>query len=291
MRAAVRRAATLILRAEDELQEAGSVIANGYLRLDREEWSGRRQAAARSEETGVSARVRPRDRCDETTRMRRARSGRHPKSQIARAIESPPGRGCTAPPSSDLHERLASWIERTVGERIDEYEEILGYHLERASHQKLSSTTGGDREIVARAAAYLASAGRRAFDRGDIPAALNLLPRAWALNPGLDTESVEARLVYAEALRLGSDFERADELLGGLEQRASAAGDLRVKWRAKMQRLELRSGTTPLTYDDVRPDVDRAIKIFKQVGDNQGLASAWDFISFMHFTPADARKR
>jgi hypothetical protein len=30
------------------------MIANGYLRLDREEWSGRRQAAARSEETGVS---------------------------------------------------------------------------------------------------------------------------------------------------------------------------------------------------------------------------------------------
>ena len=38
MRAAIRRAAKLILRAEDELQEAGSVIANGYLRLDREEW-------------------------------------------------------------------------------------------------------------------------------------------------------------------------------------------------------------------------------------------------------------
>ena len=38
MRAAFRRASLLILRAEDELQEAGSVIANGYLRLDREEW-------------------------------------------------------------------------------------------------------------------------------------------------------------------------------------------------------------------------------------------------------------
>jgi hypothetical protein len=38
MRAAVRRAAALIFRAEDELTEAGSVIANGYLRLDREEW-------------------------------------------------------------------------------------------------------------------------------------------------------------------------------------------------------------------------------------------------------------
>jgi hypothetical protein len=38
MRAATRRAATLILRAEDELTEAGAVIANGYLRLDRQEW-------------------------------------------------------------------------------------------------------------------------------------------------------------------------------------------------------------------------------------------------------------
>ena len=38
MRVAVRRAATLILRAEDELHEAGAVISNGYLRLDRDEW-------------------------------------------------------------------------------------------------------------------------------------------------------------------------------------------------------------------------------------------------------------
>jgi hypothetical protein len=38
MRAAVRRAAGLIMRAEDELQEAGAVIANGYLRLDHQEW-------------------------------------------------------------------------------------------------------------------------------------------------------------------------------------------------------------------------------------------------------------
>ena len=38
MRAAVRRAFKLISRAEDELVEAGNVIANGYLRLDRNEW-------------------------------------------------------------------------------------------------------------------------------------------------------------------------------------------------------------------------------------------------------------
>ena len=38
MRAATQRAATLIFRAEDELTEAGAVIANGYLRLDHAEW-------------------------------------------------------------------------------------------------------------------------------------------------------------------------------------------------------------------------------------------------------------
>ena len=37
MRAATRRATTLILRAEDELAEAAAVIANGYLRLDHAE--------------------------------------------------------------------------------------------------------------------------------------------------------------------------------------------------------------------------------------------------------------
>jgi hypothetical protein len=38
MRGAVRRATTLILRAEDELRGAGAVIANDYLRLDHAEW-------------------------------------------------------------------------------------------------------------------------------------------------------------------------------------------------------------------------------------------------------------
>ena len=38
MRAAVRRASTLIVRAHDDLEEAASLIANGYLRLDPQEW-------------------------------------------------------------------------------------------------------------------------------------------------------------------------------------------------------------------------------------------------------------
>jgi hypothetical protein len=48
MREAVRRAARLILRAEDELREAGAVIANGYVRLDRARGWMRATAGRRS---------------------------------------------------------------------------------------------------------------------------------------------------------------------------------------------------------------------------------------------------
>ena len=33
---------------------------------------------------------------------------------------------------ADLHERFANWLEQTAGERANELEEILGYHLEQA---------------------------------------------------------------------------------------------------------------------------------------------------------------
>ena len=33
---------------------------------------------------------------------------------------------------ADYHGRFADWLESETGERASEYEEILGYHLERA---------------------------------------------------------------------------------------------------------------------------------------------------------------
>jgi hypothetical protein len=74
MRDAVRRAVALILRAEDDLTEAGSVIANGYLRLDRAEWI--RVVEKRSAALGRqvrSAEVRDRQR-----RGARGHRGRRP---------------------------------------------------------------------------------------------------------------------------------------------------------------------------------------------------------------------
>jgi len=37
---------------------------------------------------------------------------------------------------ADLHERFAGWLEKAAADRLGEYEEILGYHLEQAVHYR-----------------------------------------------------------------------------------------------------------------------------------------------------------
>ena len=86
---------------------------------------------------------------------------------------------------ADYHERFADWLEREAGERANEYEEILGYHLERA-HRYLAELGPADergRALAARAATRLGSSGRRSLARGDIPPAVSLLERAVSLLP------------------------------------------------------------------------------------------------------------
>ncbi|MDQ4029824.1 MAG: AAA family ATPase, partial [Actinomycetota bacterium] len=63
-----------------------------------------------------------------------------------------------------LHERYADWLERRAGERMSEYEEFVGYHLEQA-HRYLAELGPVDDSgslLARRAAQLLASAGRRA---------------------------------------------------------------------------------------------------------------------------------
>ena len=79
-----------------------------------------------------------------------------------------------------FHERFVDWADRVNRERgrEAEFEEILGYHLEQA-HRYLAELGPLDEhglQLGQRAAERLASAGRRAFARGDMPAARQPLP-------------------------------------------------------------------------------------------------------------------
>ena len=65
---------------------------------------------------------------------------------------------------ADIHERFADWFGLAVADRLPEYEEILGFHLERACRyrEELGLSGEGEPSIGARAAGHFASASRRA---------------------------------------------------------------------------------------------------------------------------------
>jgi class 3 adenylate cyclase len=116
---------------------------------------------------------------------------------------------------TELHARFADWLERVAGERANEYEEILGYHLERA-HRYLAELGPVDdrgRELAGRAAARLGSSGGRALARGDIQPALNLLERAMSLLPEDDPARRDLTVKLGIALAESGQLSRADALL------------------------------------------------------------------------------
>jgi len=82
---------------------------------------------------------------------------------------------------AELHERFADWLE-THGRDLLELDEILGYHVEQAHafRRELGASGEAEAALAERAAGHLATSGRRAYARGDAPAAVRLLRRAAA---------------------------------------------------------------------------------------------------------------
>jgi tetratricopeptide (TPR) repeat protein len=189
---------------------------------------------------------------------------------------------------ADLHERLADWIERTVGGRIEEYEEIVGYHLEQAFHQKLRASAERDRPLAARASTLLAAAGRRALDRNDVNAAVNLLSRASASDPTNGPDDLSIRLPLALALQLAGEWQQAGAVATELEERARAAGDQGLEWRARIRQGRIIAATTDLPSDEIMGTAHRAIEIFAELGDEWGLSQSWSLLAWLQFNAGQA---
>lgn len=116
---------------------------------------------------------------------------------------------------TELHARFADWLESVSGERAHEYDEILGYHLERA-HRYLSELGPLDdrgRELAGRAAGRLGSSGGRALARGDIGPAVSLLERAVSLLDDDDPAQRDLTVKLGIALAESGQLSRADALL------------------------------------------------------------------------------
>ena len=106
---------------------------------------------------------------------------------------------------SQLHERFADWLKAKVGERVTEYEAILGYHLDQAYRyrEQLGPLDDQARILARRAADRLASAGMRAAAAREDAVAVILLSRASSLLPDGSLERLELLPVLGESLKKG----------------------------------------------------------------------------------------
>ena len=190
---------------------------------------------------------------------------------------------------AELHQRFASWIERNTGERITEYEEVVGYHLEQAHRYRteLGPIDDAGRAVAVRGAERLAAAGRRAMGRGDMIAAANLLERASVLYPEDHRGRLEILPDLAEAHMEAGDLALAEEVLAEAVRRARIAGDRRLEAHAIVFQLLLLESTDPKGLSEVASrEVERVIPVFEALGDELGLARAWRLIGDVHWTQA-----
>ena len=192
---------------------------------------------------------------------------------------------------AQLHERFVTWAERVNRERgrEQEFEEILGYHLEQAYRYRteLGQLDDEGRAIAARAAVKLGSAGRRAFARGDLPAAGSLLRRAIDLLAEDDPARIEAQVELGEVLLEAGDFTEATTGLEAAIAAAEAIGDERLRARARLGRLGISLYAEELESGAIRRALDEATQaatLFETAGDEAGLARAWRLAGSLHAT-------
>ncbi|MEO8423222.1 MAG: adenylate/guanylate cyclase domain-containing protein [Actinomycetota bacterium] len=188
---------------------------------------------------------------------------------------------------AELHVAFVDWVESAAGDRILEYEEIRGYHLEQA-YQIRSGLGVADADVETlgrRAASYLGAAGRRALARGDLPAADNLLRRAAATLPHGDALAVELLVEAGEALVDLGELVQADEVLGSAIDQAMASGDTIAALGARIVRMRLHYETEGEDPDGtLLQDVEGAVKEFEQAEDHMGLIRASHLLLLMHWT-------
>jgi DNA-binding SARP family transcriptional activator len=177
------------------------------------------------------------------------------------------------------HEVFGASLERRAAERLTEVEEIVGYHLEAANSYlvELGLPDPGEPSLAVRAGERLAAAGRRAVDRGDMPAAVSLLRRADALLPAdAPMRSELARMLTIALMEVGELAGALTAVAEGLEV-AERLGDEAAVWRLRVEREEVWAYLDP----DAHPARAReelateAVEAFERLEDLAGRARAY----------------
>jgi class 3 adenylate cyclase/tetratricopeptide (TPR) repeat protein len=172
---------------------------------------------------------------------------------------------------SELHERVAGWLERVVGDRVLEYGEIIAYHLEQAYryHAELAPPDAAASALALRAGTLLAEASRRAEARADLSASVDLLERAVALLP----HDADRRLLVGQVgpnLLFAGNGPRAESLLQEALDESNAAGDARGAAWAELGLLFVQSSTQSSAASQYGRSAEALRDRFAELGDVEG---------------------
>ncbi|HEV3472474.1 MAG TPA: AAA family ATPase, partial [Actinomycetota bacterium] len=184
---------------------------------------------------------------------------------------------------ADLHESYAEWLIEVLGERVAEYDEVIGYHFEQAHlyHEELGSKPTEARH---RAAEHLGSGGRRALMRGDHRAARSLLTRALAL-AGMDPASLQIAIDLGDTLREEGQYDAACRVLSTAQEDARRRGDVAGEKLALLELEDTRLHSEPgRSTSDLIGLIQESIQTFEDIGYDLGLAYAYRALGFVHDT-------
>ncbi len=179
---------------------------------------------------------------------------------------------------AEVHEHCATWLEGVAGDRLPRFAEAIAAHLVSAFELRtgLGHDEGSTRELGERAATLLEAAAARAERLGNGRGAASLLHRASTLVPPSDPRRSDLVLRSGIALAAVGD-EAAAALLAAAASSARKLGARGVEWRAKVvsAKLGLRGGYGLDALEHAHTTVSRAIQVFEETGDEQGLS--WAF--------------
>jgi class 3 adenylate cyclase/tetratricopeptide (TPR) repeat protein len=170
---------------------------------------------------------------------------------------------------AELHERFGRWLETNRSE----YDEIVGYHFEQGYRLRteLGSLDAKASELAARAGALLGRAGERAYDRGDTPAAVNLLTRAAALLPEPDERRLAHLIHLGHALFDAGELESATATFETAVADAERAGVAAIVSRGLIGTV-LVSALAGGGFDEPLAVVEAQLAQLEDRGDEPGLA-------------------
>ena len=174
-----------------------------------------------------------------------------------------------------MHERLVPWLAERPRVGSDE---VVGYHFEQSYLYRTELGVGEaeTRTLALRAGERLSAAAESALVRNDLPAAVNLLTRATALQEA--GESLASIYVWNWAPRcstLGRGRRGSRFSMRSLVGRCLQPGEPRMARQTEHNYVLSQLDARAFSTEDGLRDAERALRALRRGGDRSSVARAW----------------